>query len=955
MTPPSRSSLAGSASERIAGGFLHEPDEKSSTSHRTEESDTTTRRHSVTMRLEFPDDDDDDEDDECTSEGGDRERSVHEEKHRSHDVSEATSISEKSDYSSDPEHKADRPLEAVSESEEVIQLRCELQAMREQVYLLQKMTQDVTPTEKQLVRGKHVERIEKRLSFSGISPVKKTPGSYDVIEMPDDGSPFTDKWSVSTQSELDHTFHEATASEDPELLQRVQKLGEENAELKRKLEARSELSDNNQIDELNEKLSTLESENARLRANLVLYEEENVRLHAAIAAMDKPDLSSSRSVDPENTLEEENQGTAAEDELGIAGTGPPTEVNHTRCEEKIHELWQTIKTLKTYVETFRIEIEDLTVQRNEALASANQAWEQNAQLAGNNNPQQRIKYLHQLKKENSELVEKVRVLQSRLTRRQLKGLNEDATSSRRSSIASSVTEVEQPGEVDYDGEPSDNESDIGRSELFKRMWAHNKKLEGEIDTHTSKKRKANEALGKPEPVFEVRGRVGNDLPLVEIDGSVLESPEGKTVHAFLREVASVAWRAVPQYYFTKTDDLQNPVACWVRINHRKYANMARSTKPLAKEAAAEAVLEEHLPGYWTDLMKEGRVGKQAQLQQQHQPQQQQDQQQQPQSQQKAAEKKTPVEHEPSMSLDDFKKLTIDDPRVLQACMELSIKTPAQVLQEYQNRNRGISINYNTVPTEKDGAKLFKTIVTAGSTAAEGTASTKKVAKQLAAQSLLALLHHPRFKCYHDVVDLYSSFNKGNHATAGALPQPLVKTEPPNGSYGRQSPSKKARRTLPTNVSGSSAGGSHHARNGMPRNGWDGYHGYGVPPNPGPGAGWQQQQQPSENGMAYAAKRERIVEYSTTPSAYGGYYGGGDGWGYGQGQQYYQYNPSAYHPPAAAGPFPPSMEGGLAQSYGSRDPRARPFNRSEVKDAASANLLARCVISLSVYNLSLTFS
>ena len=51
-------------------------------------------------------------------------------------------------------------------------------------------------------------------------------------------------------------------------------------------------------------------------------------------------------------------------------------------------------------------------------------------------------------------------------------------------------------------------------------------------------------------------------------------------------------------------------------------------------------------------------------------------------------------------------------------MELSVKTPAQVIQEYQNRNRGISINYNTIPHDADGQKLFKTIVTAGSTAAE---------------------------------------------------------------------------------------------------------------------------------------------------------------------------------------------------------------------------------------------
>lgn len=69
-------------------------------------------------------------------------------------------------------------------------------------------------------------------------------------------------------------------------------------------------------------------------------------------------------------------------------------------------------------------------------------------------------------------------------------------------------------------------------------------------------------------------------------------------------------------------------------------------------------------------------------------------------------------------MEEFKTLAINDPRVLQACMELSVKTPAQVLQEYQNRNRGVSINYNTVPCDNDGVKLFKTIVTAGNTVAE---------------------------------------------------------------------------------------------------------------------------------------------------------------------------------------------------------------------------------------------
>jgi hypothetical protein len=61
-------------------------------------------------------------------------------------------------------------------------------------------------------------------------------------------------------------------------------------------------------------------------------------------------------------------------------------------------------------------------------------------------------------------------------------------------------------------------------------------------------------------------------------------------------------------------------------------------------------------------------------------------------------------------------------------MDLSIKTPAQVVQEYQNRHRGVSVNYNTIPHDVDGQKLFKSIVTAGSTVAEVSCSFMFVAR-----------------------------------------------------------------------------------------------------------------------------------------------------------------------------------------------------------------------------------
>ncbi len=63
-------------------------------------------------------------------------------------------------------------------------------------------------------------------------------------------------------------------------------------------------------------------------------------------------------------------------------------------------------------------------------------------------------------------------------------------------------------------------------------------------------------------------------------------------------------------------------------------------------------------------------------------------------------------------------MSADDPNIIQHCVELGIKTPAQVLQEYQNRNRGIAVNYNTIPVDENGVRMFKTIVSAGKTVAE---------------------------------------------------------------------------------------------------------------------------------------------------------------------------------------------------------------------------------------------
>ncbi|KAL4110856.1 hypothetical protein PRIC1_002541 [Phytophthora ramorum] len=288
--------------------------------------------------------------------------------------------------------------------------------------------------------------------------------------------------------------------------------------------------------------------------------------------------------------------------------------------------------------------------------------------------------------------------------------------------------------------------------------------------------------------------------------------------------------------------------------------------------------------------------------------------------------------QPSMTLEEFKSLFVGDPRVLQACMELSIKTPAQVLQEYQNRNRGVSINYNTVPVEGEGVKLFKTIVTAGSTVAEGVASTKKIAKQLGAQQLLAMLHERTARKYYEVAEMYNSSLKGQpiiteSSTYG--PTTPLHNDATRGGRGSTDPRlqrgapvnrvRRGRRTPPNqefNVGGGYREYEVDRRMNAPPH-WSGYNQQPMqhlPQQPGP---WNGDVQQGEVGMDNAGP-ERVVVYSTTPAvnvpgAYGGgqYYNnnnvGGNAWGG---------YPNANYPvpqPNLTGAYPQQYNGGYGEA------------------------------------------
>nr|CCA21638.1 double stranded RNA binding putative [Albugo laibachii Nc14] len=226
-----------------------------------------------------------------------------------------------------------------------------------------------------------------------------------------------------------------------------------------------------------------------------------------------------------------------------------------------------------------------------------------------------------------------------------------------------------------------------------------------------------------------------------VNGVRIENPEGKSAKALLRDYIVAALRCTPRYEFSKNDDLMNPVTCAIYVHEKRYSMESRPSKVLAREAAVESALTKLIPDYQKLLEKKCAPACD-----------------------KSVEYNDPMMSHgmdsKAMNLEDFKQLSMSDDRVLPACLALSIRTPAQVLQEYQNRNRGISVVYNTVMTEKNGCNSFKTVASCGRKAGEGVGSTKRISKQLAAQALLARLHERSpYKCYYDIADLYSSLAK----------------------------------------------------------------------------------------------------------------------------------------------------------------------------------------------------
>jgi uncharacterized protein YukE len=171
----------------------------------------------------------------------------------------------------------------------------------------------------------------------------------------------------------------------------------------------------NRIEALEAEVKETAGENVQLRNIVHKLEVENSRLQA-LTAFNLPE-GSSRSAesrcDQESSRDE--GGGAGEDLDGdisrLTGAifGEPSAFqrvmeedlavlkNHERCQHKLHELWDTIRTLRTFVETYEFERDAMQIQRDEAIAEAERADLENVKLASSSNPQQKIRYLQQVK------------------------------------------------------------------------------------------------------------------------------------------------------------------------------------------------------------------------------------------------------------------------------------------------------------------------------------------------------------------------------------------------------------------------------------------------------------------------------------------------------------------------------------------------------------------------------
>ncbi|CAK5046210.1 unnamed protein product [Aphanomyces euteiches] len=323
--------------------------------------------------------------------------------------------------------------------------------------------------------------------------------------------------------------------------------------------------------------------------------------------------------------------------------------------------------------------------------------------------------------------------------------------------------------------------------IIKRLVKASRRPQGGEDESDAPAEKSNNgqqpSRKRPLPEeFSDEGKAPPPAPRAKIyvNGFLLDDPVGRTAMEFLEDYSQQSLGAVPEYVETMSNgtsidcnllltvavDAATPYHCDVLINNKPYGHGMDTTKPLARQRAAEIALEAlcvlvlcsfvqmacRVPGFWATHKQTGNAHQVTNLAP------------------ATVDTTLAVPAAPSnasssdntpQSIEEFQALAIDDPRVFQGCLYFSIKTPAQLLTEFQTKNKGVAVNYANSTVIGNAAHKFKVIASVGPTTAEGFANNKKLAKQYAAQSLLAKLN-PQVRTYHELVCLHEN-NVKQHA------------------------------------------------------------------------------------------------------------------------------------------------------------------------------------------------
>lgn len=279
----------------------------------------------------------------------------------------------------------------------------------------------------------------------------------------------------------------------------------------------------------------LQVEVQRLRTELEAAQHENARLMAVIQRLEAPggvcdadferaeDAGGSREgsswqpeADPPQDLACDAPGQdeharlelpdAITDSAMVAGNvfldsaSPRWLKGHEQCQQRTHELWETIRTLALYVRTYSLEKSAMRAQRDDATREAELAWAQNAALAGSCNPQQKIKYLQQLKTDNGALRKKIRELQTLLVEQSVSSVITASSGPPEASIepsASSSSVIMAPTSPTASSSPAvdrrrslsatallveaDDRYERARNEVLRRMWRRQELLQTQLE------------------------------------------------------------------------------------------------------------------------------------------------------------------------------------------------------------------------------------------------------------------------------------------------------------------------------------------------------------------------------------------------------------------------------------------------------------------------------------------